>query len=43
LARLTFHRSNTFAAMRDVVLRTIPLRLALGPIRKLHTNAPALV
>jgi 2-polyprenyl-6-methoxyphenol hydroxylase-like FAD-dependent oxidoreductase len=42
LARLTFRRSNTVAAVRDVVLRTIPLRLALGPIRKLHTNAPVL-
>jgi 2-polyprenyl-6-methoxyphenol hydroxylase-like FAD-dependent oxidoreductase len=41
LARLMFHQGRLLAAMRDAAMRFVPLKLALGPIRKLHTDAPA--
>jgi 2-polyprenyl-6-methoxyphenol hydroxylase-like FAD-dependent oxidoreductase len=40
LARLMFHQGRLLAAVRDVAMRFVPLKLALGPIRKLHTDAP---
>ena len=40
LARLMFHRSPALAVVRDLAIRFVPLRVALGPIRKLHTQAP---
>jgi hypothetical protein len=36
-----FHQGRLLAAMRDAAMRFVPLKLALGPIRKLHTDAPA--
>lgn len=41
LARLLFRRGAVAAAVRDAATRFLPLSLALGPIRKLHTDRPA--
>jgi len=41
LARLVFRRNEAVSAVRDVAARFIPLNVALGPIRKLHEEAPA--
>lgn len=41
LARLVFRRNEAVSVVRDVAARFIPLNVALGPIRKLHEEAPA--
>jgi salicylate hydroxylase len=41
LARLMLHCSRTLAAVRDIVIRFVPLKLALGPIRQLLDTSGA--
>lgn len=40
LARLMFRRSRVLAVMRDVLAKLVPMKMALGPIRKLLETAP---
>lgn len=40
LAKLMFRRGRIVCAMRDIALRAATVEMALGPIIKLHQNAP---